>query len=63
MVKRKFLSYVQVEQKEEKKIPYFSVVIEDPAEKVNQAMKARMLKERQTVDSLKTSSVGCPDLD
>lgn len=57
MIKRKHLNYVQTEEKEEKKIPYFAVVVEEPAERYTQAMKARQMKERQAVDALKTSSV------
>lgn len=55
MVKQKHLSFVQVEDTEQKDFPYHMVSIDDPESKHKAAVKSRIAKERQLIDSLKTS--------
>ena len=57
MQKQKFYPYAKPDTVEEKEVPYFSVVVEDKAQQLQEINRQRLLKERQMVDSLKTSSV------
>ena len=55
MVKQKHLSFVKVDDTEQTDFPHHMVTIAEPENQYSASVKARLAKERQIVDSLKSS--------
>lgn len=57
MQKKSYHAFAKPETEEIMEVPYFSVVVEDKNLQLQEIQKQRLQKERQVLDSLKSSSV------